>query len=318
MDRLIIETLTGQGGSGESKTIFRNGSGTIGRDFSNDLILDDPYISPKHLQITALENKILVKDLKTKNGTRVNKDRLIRGEKVEINSGDEILVGRTHLKLFLSNHPVEPASKWDRVMAFRNFIDRAWVPVVTSLGFIFVAVWMKFLENPGGNFFQKQFYPLLIGSIALVLSSPGLISLYTFAKYKKSYFVRNLVVCNLVAFISYIYTVFDPFIFFHLLNRSMVALANNGVLFLMTLGELWICVRLVKDSLKLKDFVPITVFAIAIIFLAAMGNKEISLGFQGEPKYHSRIAPGMSPFTDPKGLDEFLNAGASEFTRVHE
>lgn len=73
-----------------------------------------------------------------------------------------------------------------------------------------------------------------------------------------------------------------------------------------------------ERQFKTKRFCAHNCFAIAIIFLAAMGNKEISLGFQGEPKYHSRIAPGMSPFTDPKGLDEFLNAGASEFTRVHE
>lgn len=318
MGRLILETLASQAGSGESKTIFRNGNGTIGRGYSNDLILDDPYVSPNHLQVAAQENKILILDLNTKNGTRINKNRLIRNEKAEINSGDEIIVGRTHLKLFLSNHPVEPASKLDRVIAFRNFIDRAWVPIVTSLGFIFATVWIKFLENPGGNFFEKQFYPLLIGSIALILSSPGLISLYTFAKYKKSYFVRNLVVCNLVAFISYIYNIFDPFIFFHLLDRTLVALANNGVLFVLTLGELWICVRMVKDNLSLKDYAPITIFAVVLIFLAAMGNKEISLGFQGEPQYHSRIAPGLTPFSIPKGLDEFLNEGAAEFKRVHE
>lgn len=50
-------------------------------------------------------------------------------------------------------------------------------------GVYFVAVWMKFLENPGGNFF-KTVLSIINWFDRFSIEFPGLISLYTFAKYK--------------------------------------------------------------------------------------------------------------------------------------
>jgi hypothetical protein len=73
-----------------------------------DLDQDDPEakISRKHALIRFEGEKITVEDIGSLNGTYVNRQpRLMPGNPVELKSGDEIIIGKTFLKLI-----VEPVS----------------------------------------------------------------------------------------------------------------------------------------------------------------------------------------------------------------
>jgi FHA domain len=73
-----------------------------------DLEQDDPEakISRKHALIRIEDGKITVEDIGSLNGTYVNRQpRLQPGTPVELKSGDEIIIGKTFLKLV-----VEPIS----------------------------------------------------------------------------------------------------------------------------------------------------------------------------------------------------------------
>ena len=73
-----------------------------------DLDQDDPEakISRKHALIRFEGGKITVEDIGSLNGTYVNRQpRLMPGNPVELKSGDEIIIGKTFLKLI-----VEPVS----------------------------------------------------------------------------------------------------------------------------------------------------------------------------------------------------------------
>ena len=69
---------------------------------------DDPEakISRKHALIRIENGKITVEDIGSLNGTYVNRQpRLAPGNPVELKTGDEIIIGKTFLKL-----TVEPLS----------------------------------------------------------------------------------------------------------------------------------------------------------------------------------------------------------------
>ncbi|HZO81598.1 MAG TPA: FHA domain-containing protein [Candidatus Binataceae bacterium] len=73
-----------------------------------DLDQDDPEakISRKHALIRIEGGKITIEDIGSLNGTYVNRQpRLMPGNPVEIKAGDEIIIGKTFLKLI-----VEPVS----------------------------------------------------------------------------------------------------------------------------------------------------------------------------------------------------------------
>jgi pSer/pThr/pTyr-binding forkhead associated (FHA) protein len=67
-----------------------------------DLDADDPEakISRKHALIRIAEGKITVEDIGSLNGTYVNRgSRLQPGTPIELKTGDEIIIGKTFLKL---------------------------------------------------------------------------------------------------------------------------------------------------------------------------------------------------------------------------
>jgi hypothetical protein len=71
-----------------------------------DLDQDDPEakISRKHALIRFEGSKITVEDIGSLNGTYVNRQpRLMPGNPVELKSGDEIIIGKTFLKLVVES-----------------------------------------------------------------------------------------------------------------------------------------------------------------------------------------------------------------------
>ena len=104
-----------RGGRKGQEFPLENGNNLIGRwdpetgAFPEvDLDQDDPEakISRKHALIRFEGDKITVEDIGRLNGTYVNRQpRLMPGNPVELKSGDEIIIGKTFLKLI-----VEPVS----------------------------------------------------------------------------------------------------------------------------------------------------------------------------------------------------------------
>jgi len=66
---------------------------TIGRDMSNDVVINDAEVSRNHGRLTSQSGGYLIEDLASTNGTFVNGQRLI-GPKL-LNPGDVICLGET-------------------------------------------------------------------------------------------------------------------------------------------------------------------------------------------------------------------------------
>jgi pSer/pThr/pTyr-binding forkhead associated (FHA) protein len=67
----------------------------LGRDPTNPVTLDDGYLSRRHCAITYRENRVIVRDLESYNGTYVNGQRI--HEECYLLPGDVLKVGRTRL-----------------------------------------------------------------------------------------------------------------------------------------------------------------------------------------------------------------------------
>lgn len=75
----------------------------IGRGYNNDIILSDPHVCARHLQVDQDEQGWRVRDLGSINGTDGVTDA---ATEMQLQSGDEIVIGRTHLRFFAPDHPV--------------------------------------------------------------------------------------------------------------------------------------------------------------------------------------------------------------------
>ena len=71
----------------------------VGRDMSNEIILDDITVSRSHALITK-SNGYRIKDLGSLNGSYVN---AVAVKESAINAGDEVQIGKYHLTLFIGD-----------------------------------------------------------------------------------------------------------------------------------------------------------------------------------------------------------------------
>jgi len=69
----------------------------IGKDQSNEIVLDDPEVSDEHVLIFCRENQILLQDELSANGTFVNGNKI--DSRVKLKDNDEIKVGKTSFKI---------------------------------------------------------------------------------------------------------------------------------------------------------------------------------------------------------------------------
>ncbi len=125
-----IEFVSGQR-KGDAVEIERD-TVLLGRRPSNDLVIDNPFISGEHAQIFVSGDRIFYSDLQSTNGsvvTREGRDRVFRDERVEIFPGDIFTLGGAKsdesIRVIL-NTPVvdsDPGDESRTVLAVRSTKD---------------------------------------------------------------------------------------------------------------------------------------------------------------------------------------------------
>lgn len=118
MPYLIFQNHTGK----ETITVPDNGEINLGRTESNDItILDDPLVSRKHcvIYLHPTENKFILKDLNSSNGTQLN-DETLSGEEAFLSEGDMIKVGNAEF-LFCFENPERYQSTTTSIMKLGKF-----------------------------------------------------------------------------------------------------------------------------------------------------------------------------------------------------
>ncbi len=66
---------------------------TVGRDLSNDLVIENPEVSRIHAEVQSIAGAVMISDRNSMNGTFINGVRLVAPQIVD--SGDQIIFGTT-------------------------------------------------------------------------------------------------------------------------------------------------------------------------------------------------------------------------------
>jgi pSer/pThr/pTyr-binding forkhead associated (FHA) protein len=98
---------------------------TVGRALDCDLVLDDPFVAPRHLRIDRAVDAprtVQVEVLETRNGARLQRKRHAQGERFDWPDGTPIDLGHTHINLRLADAPIAEEQ------ALPQFPWRTWAP----------------------------------------------------------------------------------------------------------------------------------------------------------------------------------------------
>jgi pSer/pThr/pTyr-binding forkhead associated (FHA) protein len=74
---------------------LRDGVNFVGRSLDNEIRLTDKTVSRKHLRVVRREDKYLIRDLKSRNGTFANGGFISPGKEVKVREGVPIAIGIT-------------------------------------------------------------------------------------------------------------------------------------------------------------------------------------------------------------------------------
>ncbi len=146
------------------------GAGTecrIGRDLGCDIVLDDEQAAPQHALLTLLEDgRVSVRDLGTRNGTRVDGDQVPADASAIVEQG-EVIVGRTRLRIRTRHTPIGPerVSRRDFVLRHRTLLAAVGVSACIAYG-----VFLQWLDAPSS---------MLSSGLTAALVALGAIALWT-------------------------------------------------------------------------------------------------------------------------------------------
>lgn len=114
----------------------------VGRDLGCDIVVDDEHAAPEHALLTLLEDgRVNVRDLGTRNGTRVD------GKRVPVEAGatveqGEIIVGRTRLNVRTRHTPIGQERLFRREFVRRHRTPLAAVGVSACLAYVVFHQWL--------------------------------------------------------------------------------------------------------------------------------------------------------------------------------
>jgi hypothetical protein len=69
----------------------------IGRNENNQIIINDPFISNYHAIVALIDGKLIIRDLNSTNGVKLNNDNI--KESAELKDGDILEIGRIIFKI---------------------------------------------------------------------------------------------------------------------------------------------------------------------------------------------------------------------------
>jgi len=78
---------------------LKDGVTFIGRSAINDVQIRDKYVSGEHLMLRKLGDRVLARDLGSKNGTFIDSNPIPPGAEVEIEEGASIVIGMSMICL---------------------------------------------------------------------------------------------------------------------------------------------------------------------------------------------------------------------------
>lgn len=119
---LVLEFLSKNGKTQKIERLTP-GTFTLGRAYSNDIIINDPYTSPEHAEITITDDEIWISNKSTLNGIRDTKNQTL-GDRVCLEPGQRFLIGNQALRITDDDKPLQPTLKMTSLEYNSNRIDR--------------------------------------------------------------------------------------------------------------------------------------------------------------------------------------------------
>jgi type III secretion system (T3SS) inner membrane Yop/YscD-like protein len=308
MAKVIIE-ITHPGAHSNEYRIFENLPVTIGRDFQNDIILSDQFVSASHLTVNGWEDGWEVIETGGENGVLVQKHRYLL-QSFKVGPGDSIICGQTRIRIFPDDHKPEKTRLLDRIPPLFQKLSR---PLPSMIVVFAMSLFIGF--NYYMSTHQKKVIDEAIGIVLVILIinliwAAGWSFVGRTIKHKNSFFTQ-LSACCLFSLWVFFFTAIGKY-FGYLLsswNFEFVFQVIQGLVAftLLLYANLSIATNM-KRIQKIAFILPVIILIAALVVVARLGEDESS-----RPEFNSYLFPPGLTLAKEKTISEFIQ----ESTNLH-
>jgi hypothetical protein len=319
MTKFVIEVFSGRNSKQSTRHSFSNKEQiTLGRSLGCDLIIDDPHACAEHVTISYSDG-LKIEDLDSHNGIRVNK-KTIKTKSHELTSGDEIHIGYTKIRVFSSDHDIEPTRIINWVNHCHTFLAK---PLIAFLLVVMVGALHSFYQwkfSLSLDYLDKEIYEdLLIVNLMIF----GLAIMFSIS----SRLTKNLM--RPAAAVSYSSVFFALFIMPDILSETSFASSLNpmftiGVLTAIltaTLSMFAFCVLyLESNKIGMKEWITIGLITISVPLLSFYDHIFTDYYDGSDEPFYETSLPISSTWQPKEALsiEEFLNEQTGLFEVIED
>ncbi|NNE37015.1 MAG: FHA domain-containing protein [Gammaproteobacteria bacterium] len=283
----------------ESHNRFR-----IGRAFDNDLILNDPTISPHHAEITIdEEGRLWLSDLDSLNGSYQGRKQVT--DQVELQSGIELTLGKTMLQLFSPDHPVESAVRIQPASTLTNWLAN---PLLLAGSVVMVA--LLYGTEQWLNMFQEFKWQDIINIELIIFGSALSIGIFwsivgRIFKHEANFKSQMKIILAFII-IQFVVTKIIDIMLFNSLNYTFAMVLMLGIEFVLVAGLLWFNLQLATNQTLEQRLRTSVVISAALIALSIYSEVINQSEFSDSPQYVKLLHPPALRFTDGVEEEQFV------------
>lgn len=277
---------------------------TIGRGFENDLILDDPHMAARQLRIEWTQETgwtIHNLDASPSNGKPVT-------------SGDEIILGRTRLRLLTPNHPVAaplPVSRPNETLSLfskpLNALVYFFITVVAIASWSWLEIWS---DNPG-----LTITIAVISVVLMILIWSALWALAGRVIRHRAELYSHIAVASTYVLASAVGYYIQSYVTFMANGGLVSTLTGYAINFTLIGALLFAALGLASDFSTKKRKVTAFLFAGGLVLGSFAVSTIEARSFHIDPDYPWTLEPYLASWAQADTPDEFIVKNAAVFDR---
>jgi hypothetical protein len=286
----------------------------VGRDFNNDLRLDDPYVCPSHM-LVAIDpetGKLMVNDCQSTNGIKVN-NKFVR--QATLNSLDVIKIGRTRLRIIDTKVPLAEAIPLSELEENLSWLNQSFLAICLSFVCLSFLLLSKYLGSVQ-EFSLIKALPSELGELAVFCIWPLSFAILAKVVKKESHMVSQfnltwlmILLANALIFVQKI-AIFNihPGAWFTWLELLIFAIVIGGFIWLSLFTAF-------HQTNHRRNVIACSMTFIILAPIYALGflNTE---EFSTRPSYNPVLLPPIYNITSAAQTDTFINQANGLFIQV--
>ncbi|MDU0355365.1 FHA domain-containing protein [Paraglaciecola aquimarina] len=288
----------------------------VGRDFNNDLRLDDPYICPSHMlvAIDPESGQLVVNDCQSINGIKVNNKYV---KQTNLTSNDIIKIGRTRLRIIDTKVALPVAMPLSELEENLNWLNRVMLTVfltVVCLAYMLISKYVNSIDD----FNLISVLPSQLSQLAIICIWPFAIAGIAKISKKESNLVNQLNLTLIASLIIYALGLLQNIVIFNIHPGGWFSWLELLIFAAIVITFIWLSLFIAfHQPNKIRNMITAAASAIVLVPILALGYLKDD-GFNSRPKYNPTLLAPIYNITGTVSSEKFVDHAESLFEHVDD